>query len=72
MFSSVASANLNQNQITDDLKNIEFNTQRKTREEIDKAYKSLNKDEDSDCAARTNSVSRGSSISNNGDNANTT
>lgn len=71
MFSSVASANLNSNQITDD-QNLEFSTQRKTREEIDKVYKSLNKGDDSDDGARTNSISRGSSYSANGENGNTT
>ena len=65
MFSSVATANIPQNQITDQA-NFEFSTHRKTREEIDKAYKSLTKDEDSD-GGRTNSVSRGSSISNGGE-----
>jgi hypothetical protein len=65
MFSSVTSANVNQNQITDQA-NFEFSTQRKTREEIDKAYKSLTKDEDSDLGGR-DSMSRGSSLSNNGD-----
>lgn len=69
MFSSVTSANVNQNQITDQA-NFEFSTQRKTREEIDKAYKSLTKDEDSDLGGRTNSMSRGSSLSNNGDTSN--
>lgn len=72
MFSSVAAApsNLNQNQITDD-QNYEFRSQRKTREEIDKAYKSLNKGgDDSDDGGRTNSMSRDSIDSN--DNGNTT
>ena len=66
MFSSVTSANVNQNQITDQA-NFEFSTHRRTREGIDKAYKSLTKDEDSDLGGRTNSISRGSSLSNNGD-----
>lgn len=65
MFSSVTSANANQNQISDHA-NFEFRTQRKTREEIDKAYKSITKDEDSDLGGHTNSISRGSSQSNNG------
>lgn len=62
IYASVASANLNQNQITDN-SNFEFSTQRKPRE-ADKGYKSLTKDEDSDCGRRTNSVSCGSSDSN--------
>lgn len=68
MFSSVTSANANQNQISDHA-NFEFRTQRKTREEIDKAYQSITKDEDSDLGGHTNSISRGSSQSNNGEQA---
>lgn len=69
MFSSVTSANVNQNQITDQA-SFEFSTQRKTREEIDKAYKPLTKDEDSDAGGRTNSMSRGSAFSDDGDASN--
>lgn len=69
MFSSVTSANLNQNQITDDT-NLDFSTQRKNRED-DKAFKSVNKDEDSDCDKRSNSMSAESDLSASGDAYNT-
>ena len=69
MFSSVTSANVNQNQITDQA-SFEFSTQRKTREEIDKTYKSLARDEDSDAGGRTNSMSRGSAVSDDGEASN--
>lgn len=69
MFSSVTSANLNQNQITDDA-NLDFSTQRKNKED-EKAFKSVKKDEDSEQDKRSNSMSADSDLSANGDAYNT-
>ena len=62
MFTSITSPNLNQNQISDH-PNFESDSHPKTRGKIDEAYKSLNKNDDSD-ADRNNSNSRCSSTSN--------
>ena len=69
MFSSVTSANLNQNQITDDA-NFDFSTQRKNKED-EKAFKELNKDDDSDQDKRSNSICAESDLSGNCDAYNT-